>query len=237
MECLQAKLNFVVVLRSKGKLEAALGHGEEARDFFKKAISGVAPPASLFGNYIRWELRHKNIPAASEASLKAIGLYKNNPEIAVLRAKSLILGPEYSIADVAQLLVEVQRATTGYHQMEAYFWYGIAKWENSEFSEAMDQFHHCREIALSLARGDVKYIRYISGMNKDSPKLYNGSVVETGPRNAWIICNPSGIKVFINRKGLINLSSNITIKIGFNRLGPVAISDDESEEFTYDNVV
>lgn len=224
------------LLRAKGKLEAALGHGEEARNFFIKAISGVAPPASLFANYIRWELRHKNIPAAREASYKAINLYKSNPEIAVLRAKSLILGPDYNLSDVAQLLIEVQRTTSGYYQMEAYFWYGVAQWEASKYPDALKQFNHCKEIAYSLARGDVKYIRYISGMNEGSPKVYVGSIVEKGPRNAWVICSPGGVRVYINQKTMKETSDSLNIKIGFNRLGPVAISDVESEEFTYDNI-
>jgi len=225
------------LFRAKGKIEAALGHGDEARGFFKKAISGVAPPANLYANYIRWELRHKNIKDAREASKAAIELYQTNSEIKILRAKSLMLGPAYSLPEVAQLLIDVQRTSSGYYQLESHFWYGVALWENSKFSDAMTHFKRCKDIAFSLGRGDVKYIRYISGMNEDKPKEYLGSIVEYGPRNAWIICNPGGVKVFINPNIYNGFSEQIKVRIGFNRLGPVAITDKDGEEFTYDNVV
>lgn len=225
------------LLRAKGKIEAALGHGEEARHYFKKAIMGPAPSASLFANYIRWELRHKNITAAKEASQRAINLYKSNPALVLLYAKSLILSPDYNFHDVAQLLIENQRTASGYCQLESYFWYGIAQWEKNKFTEAINQFKKCKEFASSLERSDIKYIRYISGMNRGNHKTYTGSTIEKGPRTSWIITNPGGVKVFINLNSFKDCLENLKVSIGFNWLGPVAITSKESEEFIYDNVV
>jgi len=225
------------LLKAKGKIEAALGHGEEAREFYKKAINGIAPPVSLFSNYIKWELRHKNIPAAKEASRRAIELYKTNPDIVILRAKSLILGLDFNLAEVAQLLIEIQRSASDYYRLEAHFWYGIAQWETNKYTEALSQFQHCKELAITIGRGDIKYIRYISGMNTGNPKEYIGSIIEKGPRIASIITNPGGVKVFINPSNFKDYTEKIKVRIGFNRLGPVAISEKECEDFLYDNIV
>jgi len=74
-------------------------------------------------------------------------------------------------------------------------------------------------------------------MNELSPKFYTGSVVEKGPRSAWIICNPSGIRVFINPSSIPNNTNSIRVRIGFNRFGPVAIAERETEEFNTDSII
>ncbi|RED37357.1 SIR2 family protein [Paenibacillus sp. VMFN-D1] len=225
------------LLRAKGKLEAALGHGEDARDFFIRAISGVAPPAALFANYIRWELRHKNIEAARSASRKAIELYKSNSELQVLMAKSLILGEDWNLSDVVSLLIDAQRTSANYYKLEAHYWHGVALWESERFTDAMSQFEICRDIASKLNRADVKNIRYISGMNKGIPKEYTGSLVMNSPTAAWIICNPGAVKVYIRQKDIISGFDSMKISIGFNRLGPIAINSREISTFSFDEVV
>ncbi|GAA3411235.1 SIR2 family protein [Paenibacillus hodogayensis] len=223
--------------RAKGRIEAAIGHGEDAREFYKKAITGSAPPAELFSNYINWELRHKNIPAARDASASAIELYKSHPDIMVLHAKSMILGPGWTLPDVVPYLLEAQRIGAGYHKLESHFWHAVALWESGRYADAINEFKVTKELAFSMGRTDIKHIRYISGMNNLVHTNYSGSVIEKGPRNAWIICNPGGAKVFINPKQIPERLSSFSIKVGFNRLGPVAIVDNEIEEFNADSIV
>lgn len=223
--------------KAKGKIEAALGHGNQAREFFKKAIAEVAPPVNLFANYIKWELRHKSIPDALEASKKALELYEDNVQIVILRAKSIILGSNFDISDVAKLFTDILKVVNGYYKMEAHFWYGIALWETGFYKDAMEQFEFAKSTAFSLGRTDIKLVRYISGINTGNAKSYLGNIIKDGPRQTSIICNPSGIRIYISPNSVKNLSGEVTIKIGFNRLGPVAILEMIEEEFVFDNIV
>lgn len=225
------------LLRAKGRIEAAMGHGDEARDFYKKAISGAAPPAELLSNYINWELRHKNIAAAREASSRSIELYKENATLLVLRAKSIILGMDWNLQDVVAYLLDAKRIATGYQKAEAFFWHAVALWEKERFDDALVEFNESKELSFTLGRSDIKQIRYISGMNNDSQKLYVGSIVERSPRSAWIICNPSGAKVFVNPKSIPERENSVSIKIGFNRMGPVALIENDVTEISADNVL
>lgn len=103
-----------------------------------------------------------------------------------------------TLPDVVGHLLEAQRLGSGYQKLEAHYWHGIALWERERYDDAMHEFKETREISVSMGRSDSKQIRYISGMNEQIPKLYIGSGVERGSRIAWLICNPSGVRVFIN---------------------------------------
>lgn len=217
------------LLRAKGRLEAAWGNGEQARVYYQKAISGEAPPSNLLSNYIKWELRHNGIELAREVSKKAVNIYNLDPEILILRARSLILGKEWELSEVIPLLIDAERMGSNFYKMEAYYWHGVALWEKSRYQDSMQQFNKCKNISLLLDKGDFKLVRYISGKHKGELNIFNGSIVDRGPRSAWLICNPGGIKVFINPKYLIeNGQNNINVKIGFNRIGPVAIFNEEN---------
>lgn len=226
------------LFKAKGKIEAALGHGDDARDFFKKAIEGAAPPKELLVNYIKWELRHKGIQEASIVSKKALNLYGADPEIMVLRGKSWLLGEDWELSDFISLFIDAQRSSTGYIKMEAHFWHAVALWEAKRYDDAMKQFSVSKDISISLDRRDFKQIRYISGMNTGSPDRYTGTLINKGPRSVWLHCNPSGVQVYINPIKFKQANGDtLNIKIGFNRLGPVAISDIERESYSFDNLV
>lgn len=220
------------LLRSKGRLEAAWGRGEAAREYYKKAISGAAPPAALLANYIKWELRHGGIDSAREASHRAVEIYASNAELLVLRAKSLVLGRKWELSEVLSHLTNAERIGTGYIRMEALFWHGIAYWECGRCSEAMPQFRQCQDVAMSIDHVDIKNVRYISGINQGEPKIYTGSIVESGPRSTWLLCNPGGVRVFVSPRHLNQINgTSIKTNIGFNRLGPIALISEEMFEF------
>jgi hypothetical protein len=101
----------------------------------------------------------------------------------------------------------------------------------------MIQFNICRDLTSTLDRVDVKHIRYISGMNNSSPKGYSGSIVDKGPRSAWLICNPGGVRVYLNPQKFDVTQGQLRVSIGFNRLGPTAITPKDSSEFSYDHLV
>lgn len=220
------------LLRAKGRLEAAWGHGEAAREYYKRAISGAAPPAGLLANYIKWELRHGGVDSAREASRRAVEVYASNAELLVLRAKSLILGHQWELSEVLSNLTNAERVSTGYIRMEAFYWHGVAYWECGRFTEAITHFRQCRDIAMSIDRADIKNVRYISGINQGEPKVYGGSIVESGPRSTWLLCNPGGARVFVSPRHLSRINgTSVKTHIGFNRLGPIALISEEPFEF------
>ena len=152
-----------------------------------------------------------------------MNLYQTNPEIKVLRAKSLLLGEAWLVTDVIPLLIEAQRTSSGYQKLEAHFWHGVALWEDERFPESLIAFSAGKEMSLSMGRSDVKDVRYISGMCHGTPKLYEGRIIELTPRCAWILCIPGGTSVFANPGTLAgyNKGDSIAINIGFNLLGPI----------------
>jgi tetratricopeptide (TPR) repeat protein len=223
------------ILRSKAKLEAAWGHGDTAREYYQKAISGPTAPVELFANYIRWELRNHNVPLAREAAERAVVLYRTIPEILVLRARTMLLGNGWKITEIVPLLLDAQRTSVGYTKIEAHFWHAVSLWEDGQYYPSLEQFKFSRVAAASLGRSDVKYIRYVSKLTQNAPITYTGKIIERGPRSSWILVNPGNVRVFVNPRLLEGATGDtLQIKIGFNWLGPIAIIPTEQLQLAFE---